>query len=402
MIIGTVKWQLFKTNFILNVISKKMETMKALESIYKAINAKSMPVSQTNVRNSNLYCKAIWAIGEWALTHDYWELIGKLKSVLGEKCIVYNPTPSESDGFLHWTLFQTNTFPVIPEPTVHPSINKEADILRRLVYSYPYLQVNFKGISKSRHGLFLCGYPSYDVNSLREDIRREFLKNGYIIIEPHPQDTAHATLMRLTSDLTADEMKWIDTLVESYCERELAQFVPVQWEYGFGTWRQLDMERNVIASWKAHPRWILHRGLLAGPNKELENKESELWDRMHKGWDIECDVWYDNETWRLGHDGPNDNIQNVNALLTHPRAWIHCKNLAALQKCLEIGGVNCFFHDVDTAVLTSKQFIWAYPGYIVEGKMGVCVMPERHGFSMTELSKTGSVCSDYLPTTFGC
>ena len=190
-------------------------------------------------------------------------------------------------------------------------------------------------------------------------------------------------------------------IVETYCDRELAKFVPLTWEYGFGTWRQLESERKVICSWRAHPRWILHRGLMAGPNKILENMESELLDLLKKGWEIECDVWFgDDCMWRLGHDGPGKIIENVETLLKHPRAWIHCKNLAALQKCIEMGEVNCFFHDVDAAVLTAKQYIWAYPGNIIEGEKGVCVMPERNGFSIKDICNTGAVCSDYLPITF--
>lgn len=344
-----------------------------------------------------LYCKAIWAIGKWELTPHYMELITQLREHFGERSVLYTLDPSGMEGFLHWTLFQTQTFPVTPGS----STGGEVDTLRRLTYSRPYLQVEFKGVSKTRHGLFLCGYPSWDVNNLRQDIRQEFGERGYALVEPHPQDIAHATLMRLVGELTEEEHIWLNSLVEENWAKPIARFTPLRWEYGFGTWRQLDEERQVIASWPAHPRWILHRGLAVGPNHALENNEDELRRRLDEGWEIECDVWYgDDEIWRLGHDGPGEVLRDVDGLLRHPRSWIHCKNLVALRKCIEMRGVNCFFHDTDTAVLTSQQYIWAYPGHIVEGEKGVCVMPERHGFTLAEICNVGAVCSDYLPVKF--
>jgi hypothetical protein len=340
-------------------------------------------------------------MGDWELTSAFQELLGKLQDVLGDKCVLYTPTLGETGGFLHWTLFQTCTFPVVPDISVYPLANDEANILRRLTYSRPHLQVDFKGVAKSRHGLFLCGYPSWDVNTLRSDIRLKFSEKNFNIVEPHQQDIAHATLMRLVGDLTNEEQGWLDGLVEGYWGKTLARFIPKVWEYGFGTWRQLDAERQVIARWPAHPRWILHRGLNVGPNRALENREDELRQRLDEGWEIECDVWYgDDGLWRIGHDGPGDSIHDIEGLLRHTRSWIHCKNLAALRKCIEMGGVHCFFHDTDTAVLTSRQYIWAYPGHIVEGEKGVCVMPERHGLTMAEICNVGAVCSDYLPVKF--
>ena len=373
-----------------------------MEAVYDSINRKSRPVAQTDVCSAGVYCKAIWATGVWNLSHAFEEIVSAIRSKLGDKCVVYTPSPTGiDDGFLHWTLFQTCTFPVIPDVDAHPRIHDEIDVLRRLTYSYPHLRIRFTGVSKTRHGLFLCGYPSWDINTLRAEARAKLTVRGCTIVEPHPQDIAHATLMRLTGDLTEEEMIWLNELVERYWREDIGEFMPTVWEYGFGTWRQRDEERIVVSRWPAHPRWILHRGLYNGPCGELENSEELLWKRLNEGWDIECDVWYGEDgVWRLGHDEPRDVIRDVEGLLRHPRAWIHCKNLAALQKCIGLGYTNCFFHDTDAAVLTSEQFIWAYPGHIIEGEKGVCVMPERHGFMLSELRLVGAVCTDYLPLKF--
>jgi hypothetical protein len=375
-----------------------------MQDLYVSINKKSVPTVQPNLLQSgNTYCKAIWAMGEWTFTDEYHAIMALLRQRLGEKAVFYTvDAPSDSsDGVLHWTLFQTNTFPVSTEHGANPTLAEEADCLRKLTYSYPHLEITFRGFSMTRYGLFFCGYPSWDVNRIRADIRTEFSQRGFTIHEPHPQDIAHATLLRLIQPLSDEEQVWLRELADAHWNTELIRFVPTRWEFGFGTWLQRDSERIVCAQWPAHPRWILHRGLYAGPDHDIENREEHLWKQLNDGWDVECDLWRDaSGAWWLGHDGPQYPVQNSDALLHHPRAWIHCKNLEALRACVHGSGYTYFSHDVDNAVLTSTGHIWAYPGNIVPGQMSVCVMPERNGFMLEDILSVGAVCSDYLPINF--
>lgn len=374
-----------------------------MQELYTAIHNRSVPVAQPNLLDStSTYCKAIWAMGDWTFTDDYYGLMNRLRGRLGSKCILYTTALStdSSDGVLHWTLFQTNTFPVSTDLSDNSRIEEEAKCLRRLTYSYPHLEIVFKGISFTRYGLFFCGYPSWDVNRIRAEIRSEFSNAGLRIQEPHQQDIAHSTLLRFTDDPTDEERLWLRELVNEYWTKELIRFVPRRWEFGFGTWLQRDNERIVHSQWPTHQRWILHRGLFGGPDRHLENREDHLFRQLELGWDIECDVWYIDGKWWLGHDGPEYSISNSEALLRHPRVWAHCKNLDALRECVHGAGYNYFSHDVDNAVLTSTGHIWAYPGNIVSSRYAVCVMPERNGFMLNNFLEVGAVCSDYLPVHF--
>jgi len=376
--------------------------MQELEDVYRSIHSRATPIPQPDIiANSVTYCKAIWAIGDWTMTRACEKLMVTLRTRLGSKCVLYSPDGTAPDGNLHWTLFQTNTFPVSVSASDHPTLVEEGDCLRKLTYSHPHLEITFRGFAMSRYGLFFCGYPSWDVNRIRADIRKGYAEKGFLIQEPHPQDIAHATLLRLTGELSDDDITWLKELATRYWNTDLFHFVPRRWEFGFGTWLQRDGERIVCAEWPVAPRWILHRGLSAGPDSELENVEAHLWKQLTDGWDIECDVWCDEQgRWWLGHDGPEHRICDVDRLLKHPRAWVHCKNLRALQECVAGKGRTFFFHDTDTAVLTSSGHIWAYPGNIVGGQMGVCVMPERNGFRLTDITGVSAVCSDYMPVHF--
>ena len=54
--------------------------------------------------------------------------------------------------------------------------------------------------------------------------------------------------------------------------------------------------------------------------------------------------------------------------------------------------IHCFFHDKDHYTLTSKNYIWAYPG-INGGKMTIAVKPEDKNL---DLKKFTGICSDQI------
>lgn len=364
-----------------------MEHNLALRALYSDINRRSIPIAQVELAGPTTYCRALWAIGNWHSTPATHQLKTDLKALQDEGVLF---DVSGIAGFLHWTLFQLETFPV--EPVVSEDLMNEGRLLQQIIYEYPPLEISFTGVSKTRFGLFLCGYPSYDINQIRNQIRRKIpgLK------EPHPQDICHSTLFRFTRDPSPAALLLLEEICTRYADVPLYQFKPTRWEYGFGTW--LQQERHVIMSWGPPPRWILHRGLKNGPDRAAENQESLLLERLAEGWDIEIDIWRDSSgvLW-LGHDGPTTVLQD-SVLLTHPRVWIHCKNLAALVSMP--AGANYFFHDVDAATLTSQRYVWCYPGNQPGGGRDVVVLPERTGARFPAICGAAAVCSDYKPAHF--
>jgi HAD superfamily hydrolase (TIGR01509 family) len=121
-------------------------------------------------------------------------------------------------------------------------------------------------------------------------------------------------------------------------------------------------------------RFIAHRGNLYGADPVNENKPEHLRRALDLGYDIELDVRYfpDKDEWWLGHDEPQ--YQVPFEFLLQDRLWIHCKNGAALQRLAKDERVNCFFHDVDDFVLTSKDYIWIYPEKPLQGPTSIAVM----------------------------
>ena len=52
-------------------------------------------------------------------------------------------------------------------------------------------------------------------------------------------------------------------------------------------------------------KMIAHRGLLSGPDKDLENRPEQIDTALSKGFEAEVDVWVvDGQKFMLGHDQP--------------------------------------------------------------------------------------------------
>ncbi len=136
---------------------------------------------------------------------------------------------------------------------------------------------------------------------------------------------------------------------------------------------------------------ISHRGNLSGPNPELENSPDYIENALLKGFDVEIDVWWSNNQFWLGHDKPQYQIDLE--FCNNKHIWAHAKDIVSLQMLLKYN-IHCFFHQNDDAVLTSKGYIWVYPGKQVPNEKGIVVLPEWQR-SPGHFNSEG-ICSDYI------
>lgn len=137
---------------------------------------------------------------------------------------------------------------------------------------------------------------------------------------------------------------------------------------------------------------ISHRGNISGKILEEENKPEYVENAIFLGYDVEVDTWVIDGLLWLGHDEPQ--YQVTMEWLEHRanKLWIHCKNVFALERFSSAKTFNYFWHDKDTATLTSKGFIWVYPGK-QPIKESIAVLPE---INEDDVSRCKGVCSDYI------
>lgn len=135
---------------------------------------------------------------------------------------------------------------------------------------------------------------------------------------------------------------------------------------------------------------ISHRGNLNGKQKENENNPLYITEALNKGFNVEIDVWNIDGQWLLGHDFPQFRI-NL-SFLHDSRLWCHAKNLQAMSNLVE-NKIHCFWHESDKTTLTTKNFLWTYPGEQLFHN-SICVMPETFDFKNNiEIS---GICSDFI------
>jgi len=139
--------------------------------------------------------------------------------------------------------------------------------------------------------------------------------------------------------------------------------------------------------------YISHRGNIDGKNPSLENQPDYVEGALKLGYLVEVDIWYHENQWYLGHDEPTYRVDY--SWLSKELLVLHCKNIEALQKLVEIDNPhdNYFWHERDAVTMTSQGWIWAYPDVRVNSPKAIAVLPELKG---TDVSGFGGICSDVI------
>ena len=133
---------------------------------------------------------------------------------------------------------------------------------------------------------------------------------------------------------------------------------------------------------------IAHRGNINGPNPLEENRPEYIEKAIELGYDVEIDIRYEPNVdgLYLGHDDSQYVVNWLWLSKYKENLWIHCKNIESLSEfSLESNGYNYFWHQEDDYTLTSKNYIWTYPGQSYTPK-SIIVMPEM-------LKKQWSCCN---------
>jgi hypothetical protein len=143
---------------------------------------------------------------------------------------------------------------------------------------------------------------------------------------------------------------------------------------------------------------ISHRGNTNGRFESYENEPTYIDQAIKNGFDVEVDVWYNNNMLWLGHDKPDYGVDFRWFRDRLAKLWIHCKNVDAVNYFKECHyEFNFFWHQEDDITLTSLNYIWAYPGK-QPIKNSIAVMPEIHDDPLTDCI---GICSDNVQLYIG-
>jgi hypothetical protein len=143
---------------------------------------------------------------------------------------------------------------------------------------------------------------------------------------------------------------------------------------------------------------IAHKGNTNGPNPDRENTWDYIQEAMEAGYNVETDVSVINGHFYIGHDDKQEAVDLWQ--LMNERLWLHCKNVDALEGLMlavrspdHSAMPQFFWHQNDDYTLTSRHWIWTFPGKPITNSACIAVMPEK--VSGWDISRAGGVCSDY-------
>jgi len=138
---------------------------------------------------------------------------------------------------------------------------------------------------------------------------------------------------------------------------------------------------------------ISHRGNVNGAVSDKENSPDYIL-LASKKYDVEIDVWLIKDQLYLGHDEPTYKIDID--FLVNDKFWCHAKNLDALEIMLKNNKIHCFWHQNDDVILTSKNFLWTFPGKELAKENAIAVVPEKT--ENWDISNAYGICSDFVET----
>ena len=135
--------------------------------------------------------------------------------------------------------------------------------------------------------------------------------------------------------------------------------------------------------------FISHRGNISGIRSNDENNPNYINVALKLGYEVEVDVRFENGKFFLGHDLSQYHV-DIQFLL-NSKIWCHAKTKEALE-ALEKIKAHYFWHQEDDYTITSKGYIWTYPGKKLFHK-SICVLPEKHDY---ENFNCLGICSDFI------
>ena len=147
---------------------------------------------------------------------------------------------------------------------------------------------------------------------------------------------------------------------------------------------------------------ISHRGNLEGPDLLKENHPDQIKKVLDLGFDVEIDVWVNNDNSEevlFGHDKPIYGISDLTfeRLFHSYQVWFHCKDLKILN-WFSMWADEChfFWHQEDDFTLTNKNYIWTYPGKELTNN-SILVLPEQINIEPKYMKDKNiyGVCTDY-------
>ena len=141
--------------------------------------------------------------------------------------------------------------------------------------------------------------------------------------------------------------------------------------------------------------FISHRGNTNGMNPERENSPNYVNKALESNFHVLVDVWLVGKSHlALGYEHPRYSV--TLEFLQNEKILCRARSVGTLNMLMD-NGVHCFYHENDSASMTSGGLIWTAPGKPVTARC-ICTMPEWYVPNVTSAAHIvcAGVCSDWI------
>lgn len=134
--------------------------------------------------------------------------------------------------------------------------------------------------------------------------------------------------------------------------------------------------------------YISHRGNISGRNPKKENHPDYIKAAINEGYEVEVDIWYNNNQYCLGHNKPLYPIKKEFLRKYSCSTLLHCKDIKTYKTFYNNSiGNSFFFSDKDAITVLLENFCDIRGSSLIQCftssvllDYSICMMPEESGW----------------------
>lgn len=194
----------------------------------------------------------LFAFGKFVLNKQFTQVLREAGSLFSNQ-VVYSldPEVASTQALLHCTIFQFFGVESI-DPRFQPEVLKQYDeVLSDVLSQVPPFTVTYAGIIAVPSGLLMYGYPSININSMRDEIRAKLDERHILYKEPYKSDIVHSTLMRLRNPVAPTELL---NFAKKYGDTDLGTLRVTDVALCYASWRMRPNEVKNVHEYQLQSR----------------------------------------------------------------------------------------------------------------------------------------------------
>jgi len=188
------------------------------------------------------YCLAVSAIFQKKkskINKYYFDLLNDIENIKGVHYYIENNNKLE--GTAHFTLLQIIGFDQFNINEIKGREQEYVEIIKDELSKIVPFRIHFMNVVAFSSGLAILGYPTVNINTVRDNIRKRLNDNNLPLKEPYYNNIIHSTILRLIENIDHNQLI---NIMDKY-NKSYFGFIEVNMDsffIGYGTWKLNEYE----------------------------------------------------------------------------------------------------------------------------------------------------------------